>query len=133
MEPNDELYEGFEADWTSTVFDPADMIEDARPELILEGCTTPKRPSLSKSPPLRVYTCFWMALCAAVSMIGNVCAKPSKIGDLCLHVVFQSATPPSWPKECYLNGDLGEIVSVISTHPHKLRQPAYSWYFDPNA
>ena len=29
------------------------------------------------------------------------------------------------------NGELGEIVSLITTHPHKLGSSAPDWYFDP--
>ena len=34
-------------------------------------------------------------------------------------------------REAVLAGELGEIVSLISTHPHKLGDRPTDWYFDP--
>jgi predicted dehydrogenase len=34
-------------------------------------------------------------------------------------------------REAILAGELGDIVSLISTHPHKLGDWAPAWYFDP--
>jgi len=34
-------------------------------------------------------------------------------------------------REAILNGELGEIVSLVTTHPHKLGSFAPDWYFDP--
>jgi predicted dehydrogenase len=35
-------------------------------------------------------------------------------------------------REAIQNGELGEIVSLITTHPHKLGSFAPDWYFDPD-
>jgi len=136
VEPNDELYEGFRSRLDVPRFPTlADMIEDARPELILEGCTHPEKTELVEvAAAAGVHLLLDKPLCSGLDDWKRMRQAVEKSG-IYVSMWFSSRSHPSFMalKECYLNGDLGEIVSVISTHPHKLRQPAYSWYFDPNA
>ena len=96
------------------------MIEDARPELILEGCIHPEKTELVEVAAAAGVHVLLISRYALAWTTGSVKAAV-KNRHSCL-VWFTSRSHPSFMalKECYLNGDLGEIVSAISTHPHRL-------------
>ena len=49
---------------------------------------------------------------------------------LTMHFTSRSHPPFVALREAILNGELGEIVSLVTTHPHKLGDFAPDWYFD---
>ena len=50
---------------------------------------------------------------------------------LTMHFTSRCHPPFVALREAVLNGELGEIVSLVTTHPHMLCSAAPEWYFDP--
>ena len=63
----------------------------------------------------------------------NRIAKAVEQSAIRLTMNFTSRKHPPFValREAIQNGELGEIVSLITTHPHKLGSFAPDWYFDP--
>lgn len=136
VEPDDTLCEGIQKRIHIPRFSTlADMLDEARPQLILEGCVHPEKTELVEAAA---------AAGAHVLLDKPLCTGPSDwermrraVDASGIHVSmwFTSRSHPSFMAlhESVVAGDLGEIVSIISTHPHRLRMPAYGWYYDTNA
>ena len=51
---------------------------------------------------------------------------------LTMHFTSRSHPPFVALRQAILNGELGEVVSLVTTHPHKLGSTRPDWYFDPD-
>lgn len=110
-----------------------DMLGEARPELVLEGVRHKDKAVLIETcaaagahmlldKPLCYDMADWQRIKASVETHGTR-----------LSMWFTSRRHPPFIalREAIQNGELGEIVSLISTHPHKLsRERGPAWYFD---
>lgn len=135
VEADDALYQRYAGKQRIPRFQTLEqMLDEAGPELVLEGVTHPEKTAL-------VETC--AAAGAHLLLDKPLCrslADWQRIRDAVgqhnvkLSMWFTSRSHPPFIalRESVEAGDLGEIVSLISTHPHKItRQNAPAWYFDP--
>ena len=135
VESNDTLYEKYTADQNITRFATLDdMLEKAQPGLILEGlahhekvdaietCAAAGVHMLLDKPLCRTQE-DWQRIKTAVEQ-NNI--KLSTFFTSRSHTVFIAL------RQAIQNGDLGDIVSLITTHPHKLGANPPSLYLDAN-
>ena len=113
-----------------------EMLDQAKPELVLEGLTHLEKPAMVEAcaqagahmlldKPLCRTLDDWERMRAAVAA-NNV--------ELSMWYTSRSYPPFIALRRAILDGELGEIVSLISTHPHKItRQSGTPWYFDEKA
>jgi predicted dehydrogenase len=136
VEPEDTLYEGICRTMDIPRFPTlADMLDKARPELILEGCTHPEKTELVEAAAAAgVHVLLDKPLCTGLSDWKRMRQAVDASG-IRVSMWFTSRSHPSFMalRESVVAGDLGEIVSIVSTHPHQLRLPARSWYYDTHA
>ena len=71
-------------------------------------------------------------LCRTLGEWGRIQAAVESSG-IKMSMFFTSRYHPPFValRRAIQDGELGEIVSLISTHPHKLGKGAPEWYFDP--
>jgi predicted dehydrogenase len=135
VEPDDALYQaqGGERD-IPRYPSLEDMLSDARPGLILEGVVHRDKTALVETcaaagchllldKPLCHGLADWQRIRTAVQSSG-----------IRLSMWFTSRSHPPFIalRQAIEAGELGELVSLISTHPHKLnRDRGPAWYFDP--
>ena len=135
VEPNDALFEkacrGREIPRYPSL---DDMISDARPELIIEGLNHREKLELvEKAAQAGAHLLLDKPLCVNLEHYERMKAAVERSG-IKVSMWFTSRTYPPFMKlrEHILAGDLGELVSFISTHPHKLGSWRPDWYFDPD-
>ena len=113
----------------------ADLIDRAQPELILEGLIHPEKTALVETcARAGIHLLLDKPLCRTLDdwerMRRAVAASTSHVS---MWFTSRSYPPFMSLRQAILNGTLGSIASLISTHPHKLnRATAPAWYFDPN-
>jgi predicted dehydrogenase len=113
-----------------------EMLERARPGLVLEGITHPEKAAFVEAcAAAGAHALLDKPLCRTLEDWGRIRAAVKRHGvKLSMWFTSRSYPPFIALREAILAGDLGEIVSLISTHPHKLRrETAPKWYFDPEA
>jgi len=137
VEPDDELYARHGGErglrrYTSL----AEMLDEARPEIVLEGVRHRDKAALVEAcaaagahvlldKPLCYDLQDWERIRAAVRAHGT---------GLSMWFTSRSHPPFIALRDAIGDGELGEIVSLISTHPHKLdRSRGPAWYFDSDA
>ena len=112
-----------------------DLIDRARPELILEGLTHPEKIALVETcARAGIHLLLDKPLCRTLDdwerMRRAVAASPIHVS---MWFTSRSYPPFIALRQAILDDALGTIASLISTHPHKLnRATAPAWYFDPN-
>jgi len=112
-----------------------DMLEKSRPELVLEGVTHPEKVDVVEAcAAAGAHVLLDKPLCRTLEDWERI-RTAVDTHNIHLSMFFTSRSYPTFIalREAVLGGDLGEIVSLISTHPHKLGDAAPAWYFDPNA
>lgn len=137
VEADDALYQRYTADRPIPRFATLeDMLTEARPELVLEGLTHPEKTAFVETcaragvhllldKPLCRTLDDWQRMRAAVAA-GNI--------HVSMWYTSRSYPPFIALRRAILDGELGQPVSLISTHPHKTRRDrAPAWYFDPDA
>lgn len=134
VEKNDALYEKYTATKTITRYKSLDdMLEKAKPDLVLEGLThAEKADAIETCAHAGVHMLLDKPLCSNREQYQRIKTAIEKSGiKLSMNFTSRSYTTFIALREAILNGDLGDIVSLISTHPHKLGASAPPWYFDP--
>jgi 1,5-anhydro-D-fructose reductase (1,5-anhydro-D-mannitol-forming) len=135
VEADDGLYARTTEDGAIPRFDSvARLLDEARPEVVLEGiahrgkadlvevCAAAGAHVLLDKPLCRTLD-DWTRIEQAVRTHGT---------RLSMWFTSRSYPPFLALKEAVDEGLLGDIVSLISTHPHKTsRERAPAWYFDP--
>lgn len=112
-----------------------DMIARARPELILEGLIHHEKTTLVETcARAGIHLLLDKPLCRTLDdwerMRRAVAASPIHVS---MWFTSRSYPPFIALRQAILDGALGTIASLISTHPHKIRRAtAPAWYFDPN-
>jgi predicted dehydrogenase len=135
VEANDSLYEKYTAEnkiprYTSL----NDLIDQAKPDLVIEGLSHEEKTDVIETcakagihvlldKPLCRTQEEWQRIQTAVETSG---IKLSTFFTSRSHTVFIAL------RDAILNGDLGELVSLISTHPHKIGNNPPPLYFDAN-
>lgn len=135
VEPDDTLYERYASQATIPRFNSLDeMLADARPELVLEGLVHDKKTALVETcAQAGVHLLMDKPLCRTLDDWERMRrAVATHSIELSMWFTSRSYSPFVALRRAILDGELGEIASLISTHPHKIRRDtAPAWYFDP--
>ena len=111
-----------------------EMLADARPEVVLEGVThTAKAALVEACAASGVHVLLDKPLCRTMGDWKRIRAAV-QLNSIRLSMWYTSRSHPPFIalREAIQQGQLGEVVSIISTHPHKTsRERAPAWYFDP--
>jgi len=135
VEPNDTLYGKYTSEHSITRYATlGDMIDQAEPDMIIEGLSHEEKTDVIETcaqsgihvlldKPLCRTQGEWQRIKTAVETSG---IKLSMFFTSRSHTAFIAL------REAILNDDLGELVSLISTHPHKIGTNPPPLYFDAN-
>ncbi|HIL11924.1 MAG TPA: Gfo/Idh/MocA family oxidoreductase, partial [Candidatus Latescibacteria bacterium] len=136
VEADDALYERYAAKTNIPRFNSLEeMLAAAQPELVLEGLVHDKKVELVETcAQAGVHLLRDKPLCRTLDdwqrIRDAIAAHPIE-----LSMWFTSRSHPPFValRRAILDGELGEIASLISTHPHKMRRETGTpWYFDPD-
>ena len=136
VEADDALYERYNAQVAMPRYaNLQEMLTQAQPDIILEGVTHLEKTALVEAcaaagvhlimdkPLCRTFE-DWHRMQQAVQIHGI---------EISMWYTSRSYPPFMALRRAVLDGELGEIVSLISTHPHKIsRKSGTDWYFDKN-
>lgn len=135
VEEDDALYERYAARASITRFRSLEeMLAEARPELVLEGLTHPEKTTIVETcARAGVHLLLDKPLCRTLDDWERMRrAIAEHATELSMWFTSRSYPPFIALRRAILDGELGEIASLISTHPHKIRRDkAPAWYFDP--
>lgn len=136
VEPDDKLYEDTRRRKDIRRFPClSDMLEKAKPQLILEGCTHAEKAGLVElAAAAGAHVLLDKPLCRSFDDWERM-HKAVATSGIKLSMWYSSRSYPPFMalRESVLAGDLGDIVSMVSTHPHKLGSSAPRWYFNQDA
>ena len=134
VEDGDDLYNKYTSDVDIPRFRSlAEMLEKAQPELVVEGLAHNEKAAVVEAcASAGVHVLLDKPLCRTMEEWSRIELAVRKSG-IKLSMFYTSRYHPPFValREAIQAGELGEIVSLISTHPHKLYDGAPSWYFDP--
>jgi len=135
VEPNDALLSRYTEGLTVPRYASLDeMLSEARPELVLEGLNHDEKVGFIEAcARAGAHMLLDKPLCRTLDEWERIRVAVDAHG-VRLSMFFTSRSHPPFMalREAVLGGELGEIVSLISTHPHKLGASMPSWYFDPS-
>jgi predicted dehydrogenase len=134
VEPDEALFRQYASEAKIPRFRTLDeMLEKARPELVMEGLDhNEKTPFVETCARAGTHVLLDKPLCRTMDEWNRI-ETAVQDSDIKLSMFYTSRYHPPFIalREAVLAGELGEIVSLISTHPHKLGDWAPAWYFDP--
>ena len=109
------------------------MIDEARPQLILEGLNHAEKTHLVTTAARHgIHLLLDKPLCRTLTdwslMREAVVASGIKLS---MWFTSRSYAPFVRLREYIEQGALGDLVSFVSTHPHKLGPSSPAWYYDP--
>ena len=111
------------------------LLAEARPDLVVEGLRHDEKAELvEKCAAAGCHVLLDKPLCRTLDDWTRM-RNAVKTHSTQLSMWFTSRSYPPFValREIVASGELGELVSLISTHPHKLRrETATPWYFDSN-
>lgn len=135
VEPDDALYQKYSKDGVTPRYDSlGDLVHSGGAEIILEGVNHEEKPGLIEAcGRLGVHCVMDKPLCRTVDELERI-RRVVKDTDIRLSMFFTSRNYPPFIalREAILDGQLGEVVSLVTTHPHKLGDFTPDFYFDPN-
>ncbi len=134
VEPDDEIYNRVTAKHPIPRYHSLEeMIAEARPELLLEGLNhAEKTDVVVKAASAGIHLLLDKPLCRSMDDWRIMKDAVEKSGvKVSMWYTSRSYAPFVRLREHLLAGDLGEPVSFISTHPHKLGPNRPDWYFEP--
>ena len=112
-----------------------EMLEKASPELVMEGLRhDEKAQAVETCAAAGAHVLLDKPLCSNLDDWNRIKTAVDTHGTR-LSMFFTSRSHPPFIalREAVLAGELGEIVSLISTHPHKLGASPPPLYFEPDA
>lgn len=134
VESDDALYDRYSGDRDIPRYrTPEELFEKGEPHLVLEGLDhNEKADFVELCAEAGAHALLDKPLCRTMEECERIAAAVKHSG-IKLSMFFTSRYHPPFVtlREAILAGELGEIVSLISTHPHKLSDSMPSWYFDP--
>lgn len=133
VEPNDALYEKYASENNIPRFASLeDMIAQAQPELILEGLSHEEKTDVIETcAKAGIHLLLDKPLCRTQEELDRI-EQAVQTSGIKLSTFFTSRSYSTFIalREAILKGDLGELVSLISTHPHKIGNNPPPLYFD---
>jgi len=110
-----------------------DMIATARPELILEGLKhNDKLELVEKAAAAGIHLLLDKPLCSNEEQWLRMKKAVDTSGiKISMWFTARNHKPFIALRERILAGELGDLVSFVSTHPHRLRAEPPWWYMDP--
>ena len=136
VEANDDLYQQYSGEGSIPRYHSLEeMLAEARPELVLEGVLHAEKAALVEACARSgAHILLDKPLCRTLQDWERIRNAVDQHGiQLSMWFTARSYPPFIALRQAVLEGELGEIVSLISTHPHKLnRASGPSWYFDPD-
>ena len=134
VEPDDTLYRQYNEESALTRYESLEsMLSESRPEVVMEGLGHHEKLDVIKTcANAGVHVLLDKPLCRTIEEWHQI-DQAITSGGIKLTMNFTSRSYPPFIalREAILAGELGEIVSLISTHPHKLYDSAPDFYFDP--
>ena len=134
VEADDDLYAKYTENRSVPRFTSLEeMLEGARPELVMEGLDhNEKAPFVEACAAAGAHVLLDKPLCRSMGEWEHIRAAVETRG-IKMSMFFTSRYHPPFValREAIQAGELGDVVSLISTHPHKLGEWAPQWYFDP--
>lgn len=136
VEADDGLYSKYTSDAPIPRYDTVEqLLAEARPDVVLEGVThTAKAPLVEACAAAGVHVLLDKPLCRTLEDWERIRAAVQK-HSIRLSMWYTSRSHPPFIalRDAIQQGLLGEVVSIISTHPHKTsREGAPAWYFEPS-
>ena len=111
------------------------LLAGARPELVIEGLRHDEKTSLvERCAAANVHLIMDKPLCRSQEDWQRMqVALSQSNSELSMWFTSRSYPPFIALRDIVASGELGDLVSLISTHQHKLRrETATPWYFDPD-
>ena len=134
VEADDALYDQFTRESPIPRFRTLEeMLAEAAPDIVLEGLGHHEKvPAIEACAAAGVHVFLDKPLCRTLEEWGRI-RRAVEAGGIRLTMYYTSRSYPPFIalREAVLAGELGEIVSLISTHPHRLYGGAPDFYFDP--
>ncbi|MBT5831730.1 MAG: Gfo/Idh/MocA family oxidoreductase [Candidatus Latescibacteria bacterium] len=135
VEPDDALYSKYtEEKPIPRYMSLQEMIDQAQPDLVLEGLShEEKTDAIETCARAGIHMLLDKPLCRTQEEWQRIQTAVETSG-IKLSTNFTSRSHSGFIalREAILNGDLGELVSLISTHPHKIGDTPPPLYLDPN-
>jgi predicted dehydrogenase len=134
VEPDNKLFEQYSAELGIPRFETLEeLLASAKPEIVMEGLAhNEKVEMVEKCAKAGVHVLLDKPLCRSLEDLKRIqTAVETHKTRLSMFFTSRSHPPFMALREAILSGELGELVSLISTHPHKLGAWAPPWYFDP--
>ena len=133
FEPDDGLFHKYADEHELTRFDSLEALVDAS-DMVAEGMRHEEKADLVETCARHgVYTFLDKPLCRSGADYGRI-RRAVEASGIKLTMNFTSRSHPPFValRKAIENGELGELVSLITTHPHKLADTTPDWYFDPS-
>ncbi len=135
VESDDALYQKYTAQQNIPRFATLNsMLEKAKPDLVIEGVAHhEKTPVIETCAGAGVHMLLDKPLCRTRDEWQRIKTAVKK-NAVALSTFFTSRSYGAFIalRQALLNGDLGDLVSLITTHPHKLGANPPALYFDAN-
>jgi predicted dehydrogenase len=131
-EPNDDLFHKYADEHNLNRFDDLEALV-ASSDVVAEGMRHEEKADLVELCATHQTHAFLdKPLCRNESDFKRI-DEAVKKSEIRLTMNFTSRNHPPFValRDAIQKGKLGEIVSLITTHPHKLGSSAPDWYFDP--
>lgn len=134
VEPDDTLYEQYTRDIDITRFPSLqEMLDTTRADVVMEGVAHHEKVDMIETcAAAGAHVFLDKPLCRSLDDWNRIQTAVQN-HNIRLTMFYTSRSHPPFIalRDAILAGELGEIVSLISTHPHKLGDWAPGWYFDP--
>ncbi len=134
VEAEDTLYEQYTQESPIPRYGSLEeMLSEAAPDIVLEGLAHHEKvPAIQSCAAAGVHLYLDKPLCRTLEEWSRI-RRAVEAGGIRLTMNYTSRSHPPFIalREAVLAGELGEIVSLISTHPHRLYASAPDFYFDP--
>ena len=134
VEAEDTLYEQYRQESPIPRYGSLEeMLSEAAPDIVLEGLAHHEKvPAIQSCAKAGVHLYLDKPLCRTLEEWSRI-RRAVEAGGIRLTMNYTSRSHPPFIalREAVLAGELGEIVSLISTHPHRLCASAPDFYFDP--
>ena len=130
-EPDDTLFQSYAAEYSLARYDTLEALVEAS-QVVAEGLRHEEKAELVETcARYQTHAYLDKPLCRNEDDLERIERTVDDSGiKLTMNFTSRSYPPFISLREAIRNGELGEIVSLVSTHPHKLDGDRPDWYFD---